>query len=468
MGYNTLMFKKIALVKECESPENPGALETRVALIPEDIKRLVDYGLDVYVEPGAGERVGFSDEEYRNAGATLQESPAIYKAKDLVIKFKGPSIESIEWMDEGTTLFCMAHFHSFPERAKKLENKKITVVAMEYVVDYQAVSDEILIGRMAVTGSLEEFIDNNTYADLHVRLIGYSERLVGAIRRISSYNPKTIQILADDIALDRLDFTRDESIFYYDAPSEKNKKLVDHIESKERFVFSMEKYAQKHGKLALEFVKSTHFGSGRLFRRIQCLHETGRAGAKYGVELLLNNTKKVKKAEDINVVVLGYGNVATGAIDQLMRDGVKRIVILTRRHTRDKAIDKYLANADLVINGAELPLSKRGKVFLVTNYHVEHVLKEGSVIIDLVGGSATNRSPVEPAVECTYLTNPYFEKHGKLISALWGWPMMGMQKESCLRYSSQITDVLIGREMFIKGFDNLAEGIKPAVMCGPY
>jgi alanine dehydrogenase len=462
------MFKKIALAKECESPENPGAHETRVALIPDDIKRLVNYGLEVYVEPGAGQRVGFSDEEYKNAGAILQESPAIYKAKDLVIKFKGPSIESIDWMDKGTTLFCMAHFHSFPERAKKLENKKITVIAMEHIVDFQAVSDDILLGRMAVSGSLEEFIDNNTYADLHVRLIGYSERLVGAIRRISSYNPKTIHLLAANIALPKLDFTKEKSFFYYDSVSEHNETLVNHLEDKERFVFNMEKYAQKHGKKALDFVKSTHIGPGRLFRRIQCLHETGRAGAKYGVSLLLNETKKVKEAKDINVVVLGYGNVAMGAMDQLMREGVQRIVVLTRRHTRAKAIDKYLENADLVINGAELPVEKRGKTFLITNFHVEHVLKNGSVIIDLVGGSATNRSPVEAAVECTYLTKPYFEFHGKLISALWGWPMMGMQKESCLRYSGQITDVLIGREKFIEGFDNLAEGIKPAVMCGPY
>lgn len=462
------MFKKIALVKECESPENPGALEARVALIPEDIKRLVDFGLDVYVEPGAGERVGFSDEEYINAGATMQDSPAIYRSKDMVIKFKGPSMESIDWMDPGTTLFCMAHFHSFPERAKKLEKRKITVIAMENIVDYQAVSDDRLIGKMAVTDSLEDFIENNTYGDLHVRLIGYSERLIGAIRRISSYNPKTIHILADDISLDKLNFTREESIFYYDSPNEKNTTLVDFIESKERFVFSMEKYAQKHGPKALEFIKSTEGGKGRPFRRIQCLHETGRAGAKYGVSLLLNETKKVKEAKDINVVVLGYGNVATGAIDQLLREGVERIVILTRRHTRDKAIDKYLADADLVINGAELPLEKRGNVFLITNYHVEHVLKKGSVIIDLVGGSATNRSPVEPAVECTYLTHPHFEMHGKLISALWGWPMMGMQKESCLRYSAQITDVLIGREMLINGLENLAEGIRPAVMCGPF
>lgn len=462
------MFKKIALVKECESPENPGALETRVALIPSDIKKLVDYGLNVYVEPGSGERVGFSDVEYTNAGATLQSSPDIYKSKDLVIKFKGPSLESIEWMDEKTTLFCMAHFHSFPERAKKLEEKKITVIAMEFVVDNQPVSDGILLGRMAVNGSIEEFVDSNTYADLHVRLIGYSERLVGAIRRISSYNPKTIHVLAGEISFSELDFTKEKSLYYYDSICEYDEALVAHLKEKERFVFNMQKYVQEYGEKALDFVKSTHFGTGRVFRRIQCLHETGRAGAKYGVSLLLNKTKKVQEAKNINAVVLGYGNVAMGAMDQLMRDGVHRIVVLTRRHTRAGAIEKYLENADLIINGAELPAEQRGKKYLITNEHVKNIIKEGSVIIDLVGGSATNRSPVEPAVECTYLTDPFFEKDGKLISALWGWPMMGMQKESCLRYSGQITDVLIGREMLINGFENLADGIKPAIMCGPY
>ena len=40
------MFKKIGLGKEIESPENPGAMEERVALTPDDVKKLVDYGVD--------------------------------------------------------------------------------------------------------------------------------------------------------------------------------------------------------------------------------------------------------------------------------------------------------------------------------------------------------------------------------------------------------------------------------------
>ncbi|MEP5944918.1 MAG: alanine dehydrogenase, partial [Balneola sp.] len=128
------MYKTIGLAKEIESPENPGALEKRVALIPDDVKKLVDFGCDVFVEHGAGEGVGFSDEEYVEAGAKLQSNEELYQNKEMVIKFKGPAMESIPLMESGSTLFCMAHFSSFPERAKLLEDHKINVVAMEYVV----------------------------------------------------------------------------------------------------------------------------------------------------------------------------------------------------------------------------------------------------------------------------------------------------------------------------------------------
>ena len=58
-------FVKIAVVGETR----PG--ERRVALVPGLVSRLTDVGLDVVVEPGAGEAAGFGDEEYRNAGAEV-------------------------------------------------------------------------------------------------------------------------------------------------------------------------------------------------------------------------------------------------------------------------------------------------------------------------------------------------------------------------------------------------------------
>ena len=56
-------YSSIALVKEIESPENPGGLEKRVALVPSDVGQLVEAGITVYVKIGAGEGVGFCDEK---------------------------------------------------------------------------------------------------------------------------------------------------------------------------------------------------------------------------------------------------------------------------------------------------------------------------------------------------------------------------------------------------------------------
>jgi len=129
----SIAFKNIALVKEIESPENPGGLEKRVGLTPLDVGQLTSSGLNVFVEFGAGLGVGFEDDEYIKNGAKLQKADEIYKNKEMIIKFKGPSLESISQMRKGSTLFCMAHFDSFPARAKMLEDNEINVIAMEEI-----------------------------------------------------------------------------------------------------------------------------------------------------------------------------------------------------------------------------------------------------------------------------------------------------------------------------------------------
>ena len=85
-------FSSIALAKEIESPENPGALEKRVALVPEYVGRLTQEGIKVYVEYGAGEGVGFSDREYEQNNTIMQTPEEIYRDKEFIIKFKGPSL----------------------------------------------------------------------------------------------------------------------------------------------------------------------------------------------------------------------------------------------------------------------------------------------------------------------------------------------------------------------------------------
>ena len=62
---NSCKMKKVLVCKE----SNP--VETRVALIPADIKALSSLGFEFKVVSGAGVKSGFKDEDYTAVGATI-------------------------------------------------------------------------------------------------------------------------------------------------------------------------------------------------------------------------------------------------------------------------------------------------------------------------------------------------------------------------------------------------------------
>lgn len=464
------MYKTIGLAKEIESPENPGALENRVALIPKDVKQLVDFGCHVFVEFGAGSGVGFSDEEYVKAGAKLQVNTELYQNKDLIIKFKGPAMESIPLMRPGCTLFCMAHFSSFPERAKLLEASKINVIAMEYVVQSpEKLPKELLLGFLAADNCIE-FDLRRAGVDMdEFHVIGYSDRMSGVIRRLMDHTPAKLALYPPDVTIKELGKLSRNSIIVFDSKMFHNHELlIEQLTEHNARHYDVHPFVDEHGYEALKYYRNVNPAPKYGKRKIEALHETGRAGARYGLKLLKEVSFKKKAAAHATATVLGYGNVGMGAIHECYEAGVRTIHILGKAQTKKGVIEAYLEKSDLIINGAEQPSHLRGINYLVTRDHTKTLLKKGSVVIDLVGGSATNRSAVENVVECTYLTDPYFEEDGILFSALWGWPMMGFMRETAIKYSGQIAEILLGEDELIKGLKNLAPGIEEALVCGKF
>jgi hypothetical protein len=462
-------YSSIALVKEIESPENPGGLEKRVALVPHDVGQLVQAGIQVYVEYGAGEGVGFSDDEYLQNNAILQTAAQIYQDKALIIKFKGPALASIEQMTQGCTLLCMAHFDSYPDRAKLLQDRHINVIAMEEICESPKLNtDQRVLGRVAMNAALTPFFSNNSMGGLRVRVIGWSERMRGAINRCGNRNPRSLKIIQSSLTFDQLDATGTNTLYFYDSQSFKDPHgILNKLGSANTHLFDINEFESSQGQQAIDNYKQSHTPAQFGLRRIQCLHETGQAGARYGMGLLNESIAAVDKA-NIKAVILGYGNVAQGALDELHQHGINNIHVLGRAQTAKGRIDYWLQDADIVINGADQSPELRGKNYLVNNQHIKDLIPEHSVVIDLVGGSPTNRSPVEAVVSCSFLTKPYFVQDGVLISSLWGWPMMGMMHETAVRYSSQIVDVLIGHERLIDGLEELTPGVQRALVCGPF
>lgn len=461
-------FETIAVVREVESPENPGGLEKRVALVPDDVRQLVNSGAKMFVETGAGNGVGFTDDEYSAAGAELQPASRIYQNKDLIIKFKGPSLESISQMRPGCTLLCMAHFGSFPDRANLLQQQRINVVAMEEILESPKVqSEEAIIGRTAMATALQPFADNNTVGGLKVRVLQWSPKLAAAIRRAGNRDPKSLKLIRGDIEFSNLDATGADTLYFYHSEELNNDALLVKLKESGSHMFDLATYEHNQADETVEFWKERHPPHKFGLRRIQCLHQTGQAGARYGLQLLKQNKPDLDLAK-AKVVVLGYGNVGQGALHEIYDHGVETVSVLGRVHTNSGRIDYWLKDVDLVVNGADQPPQLRGINYLITNQHLKSLIPDGSVVIDLVGGSPTNRSPVEPVLSCTFLTNPHFVRDGVTIAALWGWPMLGMMRETAIVYSGQIVDVLTGRENLIAGLDKLAPGVERALVCGPF
>lgn len=108
--------------------------ETRVSMTPSLCRRCVSLGGKVLVEKSAGVTAGFSDAEYRTAGATLvADVTKIWRSADLILKVKEPLPAEYDLLQKGQTIFTYLHLAAGPELADVLLKKRILGIAYETV-----------------------------------------------------------------------------------------------------------------------------------------------------------------------------------------------------------------------------------------------------------------------------------------------------------------------------------------------
>ncbi|MDD3089992.1 MAG: NAD(P)(+) transhydrogenase (Re/Si-specific) subunit alpha, partial [Candidatus Omnitrophica bacterium] len=119
---------KIAVPKEYD------AGETRVPMIPANVKKLTARGAEVAVESLMGESAGFSDEDYRSAGASISgDRKTLLSSADMVLRIRKPPLEEIEWMKAGC--IHISYLDPFNERVLllKLLSRGISAISMEMI-----------------------------------------------------------------------------------------------------------------------------------------------------------------------------------------------------------------------------------------------------------------------------------------------------------------------------------------------
>lgn len=110
--------------------------EYRVGLVPAGVHCLVEDGHRVIVESGAGEGSGFSDDEYRAAGAELaKDADEVFARAELIVKVKEPVPPEYPRLQPGQIIFSYLHLAPLRELTDVLVEREVIAVAYETILD---------------------------------------------------------------------------------------------------------------------------------------------------------------------------------------------------------------------------------------------------------------------------------------------------------------------------------------------
>ena len=103
--------------------------ETRVAIVPGSMKKLMKSGFEVIVEKGAGIAANYNDDEYSNAGATISDRATVLSC-DILISIRIPDASELS---KGQIVACVADPFRHPEKVQACIDGGITLMSMDMI-----------------------------------------------------------------------------------------------------------------------------------------------------------------------------------------------------------------------------------------------------------------------------------------------------------------------------------------------
>ena len=108
--------------------------ERRVAMTPAGAAAMNHHGHSVIVERGAGTGSGFSDDDYRAAGARVSaDAAAVWRRATMVLKVKEPLPSEYRLMRPGLILFTYLHLAADRRLSRELIRQRVTALGYETV-----------------------------------------------------------------------------------------------------------------------------------------------------------------------------------------------------------------------------------------------------------------------------------------------------------------------------------------------
>ncbi len=115
-------------------PKELNSTEKRAAVVPADVKKLVRLGAEVLLEENLGEKAGFSDEEYKEAGAKISaDRDKILQTSDIILRIRKTSIEEIQKLKTNSIHISFLDPFNESELIEEFRKNSVTSISMEMI-----------------------------------------------------------------------------------------------------------------------------------------------------------------------------------------------------------------------------------------------------------------------------------------------------------------------------------------------
>lgn len=166
--------------------------EKRVAATPKTVERLIKQGFEVCVENNAGNKSGFTNEEYISAGARIVGThEEILKHSAIILKVKEPTLEEVAQIQPNTVLISYLRPAHNSELLERLKNQQVSSFAVDIIPRITRAQKMDVLSSMANISGYRAVIESAFH---------YGRFLNGQITAAGKVDPAKVLVIGAGVA----------------------------------------------------------------------------------------------------------------------------------------------------------------------------------------------------------------------------------------------------------------------------
>nr|WKN37634.1 Re/Si-specific NAD(P)(+) transhydrogenase subunit alpha [Tunicatimonas sp. TK19036] len=136
--------------------------DNRVALTPDVVQKLTAHH-QIWIEAGAGEAAFYSDQLYKEAGATVASANEVIQKANVLVRIKPPASTTLEQLATNSVVISSFQPFNYPEVVEQLSHYPLTVFSMDMLPRTTLAQDKDVLSSMASIAGYRAVLEAATH-----------------------------------------------------------------------------------------------------------------------------------------------------------------------------------------------------------------------------------------------------------------------------------------------------------------